>query len=79
MLQDVEGRILEEFAFQNNPHGHEELVAHLKAYPETQAAIESTGNLWIPIYNRIGEEHINVTLNTMLKSYANTAVAEARW
>jgi hypothetical protein len=44
-IKTPEGRILEEFAFQNTPHGHEELITHLRAYPQVQVAIESTGNL----------------------------------
>jgi len=74
-VKTQEGRILEEFAFQNNPHGHEELITHLKAYPEVQVAIESTGNLWIPIYNRLENEHIHVTLTNPKKT---RMIAEAK-
>ena len=72
-VKTQEGRILEEFAFQNNPHGHEELVMHLKGYPEVQVAIESTGNLWIPIYDRLEdvtscmERTVNVIEGIILK------------
>jgi transposase len=74
-VKTPEGRILEEFAFQNNPHGHEELITHLKTYPETQIAIESRGNLWIPIYNRLEDEHIHVTLANPKKT---RMIAEAK-
>ena len=57
-IKTHEGRILEEFTFQNNPHGHEELLTHLKAdrltetiaisaidNPEVKLLIEFTGIL----------------------------------
>ena len=74
-VKTPEGRILEQFAFQNNPHGHEELITHLKAYPEVQVAIESTGNLWIPIYNRLEDEHIHTILTNPKKT---RMIAEAK-
>ena len=74
-VKTPEGRIVEEFAFQNNPHGHEELITHLKAHPDVQVAIESTGNLWIPIYNRLEDEHIHVTLTNPKKT---RMIAEAK-
>jgi len=74
-IKTHEGRILEEFAFQNNPHGHEELITHLKVYPEIQVAIESTGNLWIPIYNRLEDEQIHTILTNPKKT---RMIAEAK-
>ena len=74
-VKTPEGRILEEFAFQNTPHGHEELVTHLKAYPQVQVAIESTGNLWIQIYDHLEDEHIHVTLTNPKKP---RMIAEAK-
>jgi transposase len=74
-VKTPEGRILEEFAFQNNPQGHEELITHLKAYPDVQVAIESTGNLWIPIYNRLEDEHIHTILTNPKKT---RLIAEAK-
>jgi len=74
-IKTHEGRILEEFAFQNTPHGHEELITHLKAYPEVQVAIESTGNLWIPIYNRLEDEQIHTILTNPMKT---RLIAEAK-
>ena len=74
-VKTQEGRILEEFTFQNNPHGHEELITHLKAYPDIQVAIESTGNLWIPIYNRLEDEHIHTILTNPKKT---RLIAEAK-
>jgi transposase len=74
-VKTPEGRIVEEFAFQNSPDGHEELITHLKAHPEVQVAIESTGNLWIPIYNRLEDEHIHTILTNPKKT---RLIAEAK-
>ena len=74
-VKTPEGEIVEEFAFQNNPHGHIELITHLKAYPQVQVAIESTGNLWIPIYNRLEDEHIHTILTNPKKT---RMIAEAK-
>jgi transposase len=74
-VKTPEGRILEEFAFQNNPHGHEELIIHLRAHPQVQVAIESTGNLWIPIYNRLEDERIHTVLTNPKKT---RLIAEAK-
>jgi transposase len=74
-VKTPEGRIVEEFAFQNNPHGHEELITHLREYSQTQIAIESTGNLWIPIYDRLEDEHIHTILTNPKKT---RMIAEAK-
>jgi transposase len=74
-IKTHEGRILEEFAFQNTPHGHMELITHLRTYPQVQVAIESTGNLWIPIYNRLEDEHIHTILTNPRKT---RLIAEAK-
>jgi hypothetical protein len=74
-VKTQEGRIVEEFAFQNNSHGHQELITHLNAYPQVQVAIESTGNLWIPIYNRLEDEQIHTVLTNPKKT---RLIAEAK-
>jgi len=74
-VKTPEGRILEEFAFQNTPHGHMELITHLRAHPQVQVAIESTGNLWIPIYNRLEDEQIHTVLTNPKKT---RLIAEAK-
>jgi len=74
-IKTQEGRILEEFAFQNTPHSLEELVTGLKAHPEVQVAIESTGNLWTRIYDRLEDEQIHVTLTNLKKT---RMIAEAK-
>jgi transposase len=52
-----------------------ELITHLKAHPEVQVAIESTGNLWISIYNRLEDEHIHTILTNPKKT---RLIAEAK-
>jgi transposase len=74
-IKTPEGTIQEEFTFQNNPTGLDELVKHLKAYPEVQVALESTGNLWTTIYDRLETERIYVILTNPKKT---KAIAEAK-
>jgi len=74
-IKTPEGRILEEFTFQNNPEGLTQLITHLKAYPEVQVAIESTGNLWIPIYDRLEDEQIHTVLTNPKRT---RIIAEAK-
>jgi transposase len=69
-VKTSEGRILEEFTFQNNSSGLEELVAHLNIHREVQVAIESTGNLWTRIYDRLEQEQIRVVLTNPKKTRA---------
>jgi transposase len=52
-----------------------ELITHLRTYPQVQVAIESTGNLWIPIYNRLEDEHIHTILTNPRKT---RLIAEAK-
>jgi transposase len=52
-----------------------ELITHLRTYPQVQVAIESTGNLWIPIYNRLEDEHIHTILTNPKKT---RLIAEAK-
>ena len=69
-VKTQEGILEEEFNFQNNPEGQEEFVKHLKAYPEVQVALESTGNLWTRIYDRLEGEGIPVILTNPKKTKA---------
>jgi transposase len=71
-VKTSEGRILEEFTFQNNTQGLEELVTHLNLHQEIQVALESTGNLWTRIYDRLEQEHVPVTLTNPKKTKALT-------
>jgi transposase len=71
-VKTSEGRILEEFTFQNNSQGLEELVTHLRIHSEAQVAIESTGNLWTRIYDRLEQEQIRVVLTNPKKTRALT-------
>jgi transposase len=71
-IKTLEGRILEEFTFQNTSQGLEELVTHLKPHQEVQVAIESTGNLWTRIYDRLEQEQIRVVLTNPKKTKALT-------
>ena len=71
-VKTPEGAILEEFTFQNNSQGLEELVTHLRAHSETQVTTESTGNLWTRIYDRLEQEQVRVVLTNPKKTRALT-------
>ena len=71
-VKTPQGTILEEFAFQNSSQGLDELVTHLKHYSEVQVAIESTGNLWTRIYDRLEQQQIRVALTNPKKTRALT-------
>jgi transposase len=71
-VKTLEGRIQEEFTFQNNSQGIQELVTHLKPSSEYQVAIESTGNLWTRIYDQLEQQHIRVVLTNPKKTRAIT-------
>lgn len=62
-LKDEHGTILEELRFPNNHAGAERLVAILRKHGDAKVALESTGNLWVKLYDRLDqEEHVDVIL-----------------
>jgi len=53
-LMDQRGEILGEFSFENNRRGIEELTSVLTE--EDRVVMESTGNLWLNLYNKLDSE-----------------------
>jgi transposase len=54
---DEDGELLDEQRFPNTPDGIEEFAGKLTTFrDEVRAVVESTGNLWIQIHDRL-EEH----------------------
>jgi transposase len=54
---DEHGELLDEIRFANDPEGIEEFAGKLTTFrDEVKAVVESTGNLWIQIHDRL-EEH----------------------
>jgi transposase len=75
-LKNEEGTILEEIRFQNNLEGADKLAALLNKHDEARVALESTGNLWVKLYDRLDEkENIDVILTNPKKT---RIIAEAK-
>ncbi len=70
---------MERLAVSNDRNGITTLLQGLEPYMEQEfvikAAIESTGNLWINIYEALEQSGIDVSLANPLKT---KAIAEAR-
>jgi transposase len=66
---DEDGSILDESRFPNDAKGIEEFAGKLTSFrDEVRAAVESTGNLWIPIHDRLEERGIDVALSNPSKT-----------
>jgi transposase len=66
---DEDGSLLDETRFPNDPDGIEEFAGKLTSFrDEVRAVVESTGNLWIPIHDRLEERGIDVTLSNPSKT-----------
>jgi len=75
-LKDEHGTILEEFRFRNNLEGVDKLANILKKHGESKVALESTGNLWTKLYDRLDqEENVDVILTNPKKT---RVIAEAK-
>ena len=66
---DDEGELLDETRFMNTPEGIEEFALRLSAYgDEVRAVVESTGNLWIQVHDRLEEHGHDVALSSPANS-----------
>jgi len=75
-LKDERGSIIEELRFPNNQEGASRLATILKKHGEAKVAMESTGNLWVKLYDRLDEEaNIDVILTNPKKT---RVIAEAK-
>jgi len=75
-LKDERGSIVEELRFPNNQEGASRLATILKKHGEAKVAMESTGNLWVKLYDRLDEEaNIDVILTNPKKT---RVIAEAK-
>jgi len=73
---DEDGSLLEETRFANTPEGIEEYAAKLTSYhDEVKAVVESTGNLWIQIHDRLETRGFTVALSNPGKT---RLIAEAK-
>jgi len=75
-ILDEDGALLDEIRFPNDPEGIEEFAGKLSTFhDEVRAVVESTGNLWIPIPDRLEEHGFEVALSNPSKT---RLIAEAK-
>ena len=73
---DDEGELLDEIRFRNDVEGIEDFAMKLTTFrDEVKAVVESTGNLWIQIHDRLEEHGFNVVLSN---PYKTRLIAEAK-
>jgi len=73
---DDEGSLLDEIRFPNDAEGIEEFAGKLTSYSdEVSAVVESTGNLWIQIHDRLEKHGFTVALSNPAKT---RLIAEAK-
>jgi transposase len=72
-VMDAEGKISDEFAFQNNSEGIRGLISKLSI--DDRVVMESTGSVWSNLYDRLEQVHIKVVLANTVKT---KAIASAR-
>jgi transposase len=73
---DDDGELLDEIRFANDPEGIEEFAWKLTTFrDDVKAVVESTGNLWIPIHDRLEEHGFDVALSNPSKT---RLIAEAK-
>jgi transposase len=73
---DEEGELLDETRFTNDREGIEDFTLKLTAFKdEVRAVVESTGNLWIQIHDRLEKHGFEVVLSNPGKT---RLIAEAK-
>ena len=75
-ILEEDGSLLDEQRFPNTPEGIGEYAAKLASYnDEVSAVVESTGNLWIQIHDRLEKHGFTVALSNPAKT---RLIAEAK-
>ena len=73
---DEEGELLDEIRFRNDVESIEDFALKLSTFrDEVKAVVESTGNLWIQIHDRLEEHSFNSVLSN---PYKTRLIAEAK-
>ena len=72
-VMDSEGRISDEFSFLNNNEGIQGLISRLSM--DDMVVMESTGSVWVNLYDRLEQVHMKVVLANPMKT---KAIASAR-
>jgi transposase len=75
-ILEEDGKLLDEIRFANTPEEIEEFAGKLTTFrDEVRAVVESTGNLWIQIHDRLEEHGFDVALSNPAKT---RLIAEAK-
>jgi transposase len=75
-ILEEDGKLLDEIRFANTPEEIEEFAGKLTTFhDEMKAVVESTGNLWIQIHDRLEEHGFDVDLSNPAKT---RLIAEAK-
>jgi transposase len=73
---DEDGTPLDEVKFRSDPEDIEDFAMKLSTFrDEVRAVVESTGNLWIQVYDRLEEHGFDVSLSN---PYKTRLIAEAK-
>jgi transposase len=73
---DEDGTPLDEIRFRNDVEGIEDFALKLTTFhDDVKAVVESTGNLWIQVHDRLEEHGFNVVLSN---PYKTRLIAEAK-
>ena len=73
---DEDGTFLDEIRFENSEEGIEDFALKLTGlHDEVKAVVESTGNLWIQVYDRLEAYGFTVLLSN---PYKTRLIAEAK-
>ncbi len=67
-IMDEEGIMIDEFNFTNNLEGIQAFTSRFNA--EDRAVMESTGSVWLKLYESLEEQHVPVALANPLKTKA---------
>ncbi len=75
-ILEEDGKLLDEIRFANDPEEIEEFAGKLSTFhDEIKAVVESTGNLWIQIHDRLEKHGFDVALSNPAKT---RLIAEAK-
>jgi len=72
-MMDAEGRVSDEFCFRNDNEGIGSLISRLSL--DDMVVMESTGSVWVNLYDRLERFHVKVVLANPMKT---KAIASAR-
>ena len=70
-IMDYEGFVLDEFSFENNTDGIDDLLTRLSM--DDRVVMESTGNLWLNIYDKLEDISIQCVLANPMKTKAKAS------